>query len=95
MLNKLKTIWATVWADIKDTYNRIKIVLLAIGALLIALEFQKLKEFLLVYFGQRQLKQTEKTDSDLAAKEKEEINQANQLEQKANNETANDDWYKK
>jgi hypothetical protein len=95
MLSKIKTIASLVWSDLKDTYNRIKIVLFAILALLVALEFQKLKEFLLVYFGQRELKESQKQDNDLANKETNDNNQANALVEKAKNESAEDDWNKK
>lgn len=95
MLSKIKAIADIVWVDVKDTYSRCKIVLFAIGALILALEFQKLKDFLLVYFGQRQLKETEKADTDLALEENTANDEANALEQKAKQETTDNDWYKK
>jgi hypothetical protein len=69
--------------------------LLAIAALVIALEFQKLKEFLLVYMGQKQIDNAKKEDSTLATKETTENTQANALVQKAKDEPVDADWYKK
>jgi hypothetical protein len=94
MLSKLKALWTVVIAQLADIWNRSKMVLLAIGALIVTLEFQKLKEFLLVYAGKKEL-QADQTKSDtLGVQESSENKQADTLVAKAANESVADDWNK-
>jgi hypothetical protein len=96
MLDKLKAILNMVWFDICDTYRRIKIVVFAIVGIIIALEFNKLKEFLIAYQGKKEMEKDQKIDSDLASKEKTENDQADALTKKAKDEpNPSNDWYKK
>ncbi len=100
MLTKLKAILSAIWSDTKDTWARIKIYVLAIGALVIALEFRKLKEFLITYQGKKEIQQDKKQDAQLADKEKNANDASNALVQEANNlpnqqPPITDDWNKK
>ena len=99
MKAKLLAILTAVKNDLLDTWQRCKILILAIGALILALEFQKLKEFLLVYFGQRQLKSDQKQDAKLATQENDDNQKADALVKEAQSlpsqETpVTDEWYK-
>ncbi len=95
MLDKVKLALSTVWADCVDTYKRCKILCIAIGAAIIYLEWNKIKEALLVYAGKKEMAKDKKEDSALASQEESAEQQANALEQKAKQETSDDDWYKK
>lgn len=85
MKAKLASIWTSIKADAEDTWNRSKIFLLAIAALIIALEFQKLKEFLLMYMGKKEIANSEKEDQQLAAQEHMKNTQADILVKQAEN----------
>ena len=100
MLSKLKALWATVAADMKDTWNRSKMIILAILALVVTLEFRKLTEFLIAYTGQKEINKDKKEDQVLATKESTENAQADALVQQAQEEPSkeqpvDDNWYKK
>lgn len=100
MLAKLTALWTTFKTDMGDTWQRSKIFVFAIGALIVALEFQKLKEFLLVWLGERQIKSATKQDATLAATEKKDSQAADvlvaQAQELPSQETAiGDDWNKK
>ena len=100
MKGKIVAIWAAIKADAIDTWQRSKFFLLGLAALLLALEFQKLKEFLLLYFGQKEMKDTERKDQDLANKENSENAQADALIKQAQDlpkqeQPIDDNWYKK
>ena len=100
MLDKLKALAATIWSDIKDTYQKIKIPLLAIGALILTLEFKKIKEALIVAAGKKEIQNDQKKDQALAAQEKTDNTQANALIQEAKDLPAQEqpvaeDWYTK
>lgn len=84
MKAKLLSIWASIKTDLYDTWNRSKIFLLAIAGIIVALEFQKLKEFLLVYMGKKEIQKDEKKDQQLATQEHTESAQADVLVQEAN-----------
>lgn len=99
MLDKIKAAFVIIKADLADTWNRSKMYILAIAALIIALEFRKLKEFLLVYQGQQEIKKDNKEDKDLKAKEDSYNQQADALVKKAGEEKnsekpVTDDWNK-
>ena len=98
-MSKLKAIWTLVTSQLADLWNRSKVFLLAIAALILTLEWEKIKETVLVYLGQKEIKSDQKQDSTLAATEKKDsdtadalVQQAQQLQQQAPPVTA--DWYK-
>jgi hypothetical protein len=96
MLVKLKNFSKVVWSDICDTYQRIKIFLLAILAAIIYFEWQKIKEYLLLKSGQKEIDNSKKEDQKLSSQEEASNQQANALQKKAENEPSpGDDWYKK
>jgi len=101
MLVKLKAIAATVWADVVDTYKRCKIILLAVGACIVYLEFNKIKEALLVSGEKKEMASDNKQDQALATKEKTENDAANVLVADANKlgqqstTPVDPDWYEK
>lgn len=100
MKEKIQAFLSAVIADLKDTWNRSKIFLLALLGIIVALEFRKLQEFLLVYMGQKEIKSDKKEDQALASKENAANTEANALIDKANKESEqqppiDDDWYKK
>lgn len=100
MLAKIKAIWAIILSELKDIWNRGKMVLIALLALIGILEFEKLKELLLVYLANKQMKSTNKTDQGLATKQDSANSQADSLVQQAqqlgnNQPTVQPDWYKK
>jgi hypothetical protein len=95
MLAKLKVILSSVWSDICDTYKRSKLFLLAIAAVIITLEFRKLKEFMIAYQGKQEIQKDQKEDQALVTKENDDNQQADALANKAKNEpNPGDDWYK-
>lgn len=95
MLTKLKAIWATVWADICNTYQRIKIYLLGILAIIAFFEWQKIKAAFLVYTSKKEMASDKKEDGVFAQKEKTADQDADALTEKAKNEpNSGDDWYK-
>ncbi len=95
MLSKLKAVLATIWADIVDTYKRVKVYVLALLAIVAIGEWQKIKAALLVKFGQKQIDSANKQDQKLATQEAQENQQADALVKKSGNESAEDDWYQK
>ncbi len=100
MLDKLKALWTTVKAQLADIWNRSKIFLLAIVGLVLALEFQKLKEFFLAYMGQKEINKAETKDQNLASQENTTNVQADVLVKDAQElpkeeKPVDDDWYKK
>jgi hypothetical protein len=66
---KLLAFFTAFKTDLIDTYKRSKIFLLGILLLVVAFEWTKLKEFLLTYMGQREMKQTTAKDDTLKAQE--------------------------
>lgn len=95
MLSKLKAVLISVWADVCDTYKRVKVYLLALLAIVAIWEWRKIKEALLVRMGQKQIDSANKQDQKLSAQEAQENQQAEALVKKSGNEPAEDDWYKK
>jgi hypothetical protein len=100
MLSNFKIFLLAVWADICDTYKRIKVILFAVLAAIIYLEFDKIKEYLLVRTGQKEIKKDDVKDQKLANQEQSEVSEANDLEKEANQlptqeQPVSDDWYLK
>jgi hypothetical protein len=100
MKAKLQALLSTIGSQLADIWNRSKMFLLAIAALVIALEWEKLKEFMLVYMGQKEIQKDQKTDQKLSAQESSENTQANTLVQQAQQlpsteQPISEDWYTK
>ena len=100
MLNRIKLALSLVWTDLVDTYKRVKILLLAILAAIVYLEWRKIKEALLVYSGQKEIKTDNKQDQDLKSKENSDNQQADALQKQAQDlpkqeQPIDEDWYKK
>ena len=83
MLQRIKSTLSVVLADLADTYKRLKIVIIAIGAAIIYFEWQRIKEALLVYQGKKEMQANNKEDADLKAKESTDSQQADTLAKKA------------
>src|SRR5208282_1769778 len=83
---KLKVLGGTVWADTCDTWKRVKIFALAILAVIVYFEWEKIKALWLVKSGQAELKSDNKQDAQLKAKEDSDNEQADALVKKAQNE---------
>jgi|ERR1035437_1169885 hypothetical protein len=99
MIDKLKVLWATVKNQSKDIWNRSKMFIIAIGAIILAIEFQKIKQALIVYAGKKEIEKDKAKDSVLASQENTANAQADALVQKAQEEPSkeqpvSDDWYK-
>ena len=100
MQNKISAIWTTFKTQLSDIWNRSKVFILAIVGLILALEFQRLKESLLVWMGERQIKSATKQDTTLAATEKKDSQAADVLvaqaqELPSQEQPVTEDWYKK
>ena len=94
METKLKAALAAIWADIVDTYKRVKVFLLAILGIVIYFEWERIKAALILYAGKKQIQSDQKQDQVLAQKEASDNQQADALVQKAQNEeNPGDDWY--
>jgi hypothetical protein len=83
MLTKIKSILSNIGTDLADTWNRSKIYILALGAVVLTFEFQKLKQFLLAYEGKKEIQADDKKDQKLATAEKNESDQADALAKQA------------
>jgi len=99
MLEKMKSIWGSIKADSVDTYRRIKIVLIAIAAILLAIEYKKIKEAILIYMGNRLIKNTKKESYELQTQVNTLNNQANQMVKEAKELPSQEkpvdaNWYK-
>jgi hypothetical protein len=97
MWAKVKAFFAMVGKDLVDTWQRIKIPLLAIGGIIAYLKFNQLKDFLLTYAAKKEMGTAQKTDSKDAAIENADVKQADALVAQADalpaQETkVTDDW---
>lgn len=70
MLDKIKSILLAVQSDLKDIWNRSKIAILAIIGVILAIEFNKLKEYITIYMGKKEIDNAKKEDETLAKQEK-------------------------
>lgn len=100
MKDKLIAIWNVVVNQAKDVWNRSKVVIVAIGAIILALEYQKIKEWVIAYLGQKEMDNSKKQDIQLEAKEDTDNNKANALIEDAKNLPSQEkpvtaDWNKK
>jgi hypothetical protein len=74
MKAKIAAIWAAFKADMVDTWKRCKIAILAIGAVIVTLEFRKIMVTVMTKLGQIELDRAKKTDDK--AKTQEDLNNA-------------------
>ncbi len=100
MLQKVKTFLSTVWAEIVDTYEKVKVPLLAVLGLVVFIKWEYIKSLLTVYFANKELTSGKKEDAVLSNTETTENNQANALVKAAEElpkteTTVTEDWYKK
>lgn len=99
MKTKLTALWAIVLAQLADIWNRSKMFLLAIGAIVVAIEWQKLKEWLMINAGKKELQKDQKQDQALATTETADNKQADALVQQADalpgqEQPVKPDWFK-
>ncbi len=100
MLTKIKTFFSMVWREIVDTWERIKVFVLAALAIAAVLGFRQLKEYLLMKSGQKEIQKDNAKDQNLAVQEKNENQKADDLvadAQKLQNESqtpVDENWYK-
>lgn len=97
MWTKVRAVAAGVWADLKDTYQRTKIFLLGILALVAYIEWNKIKTAWLVKSGQNEIKSDNKKDASLAKAETSDSSEADALIEDAKElpnteQTVADDW---
>jgi hypothetical protein len=100
MWTKVKAVAASIWTDVVDTYKRTKVFLLGILALVVYIEWQKIKTTWLVKSGQAEVKSDNKQDASLTKTEQVDNQQAEALVAQANQlpsteQPVTEDWYKK
>ena len=100
MISKLKLFISAIKAQAVDIWNRSKVFILAAGAVIVAIEFQKIKEALTAYLGKKEIQKDQKEDSGLAQKENDQNAQADALVKAAQDlpkqaPVTDVDWYKK
>lgn len=100
MLAKIKTVLSSVWSDVKDTYSRIKIYLLAGLALLVYLKFNQIKSYIQTYLLNKQMNKSNQENTTLNAQETTDETKADSLVQQANSlpsteAPVGEDWFKK
>jgi hypothetical protein len=100
-METIKEILTAIKNDLIDTYQRSKMVILAILALVGFIEINKIKEFLIAYMAKKEETTTNKKSDTLKKNESDENQQANELIQKAEQLPSTEqpvtdvDWYKK
>lgn len=100
MLSKLKSLLGSLKGQIVDIWERFKMYIIGALALILTLEFRKLKEYLIVKSAQNEMKNDQKQDQVLSNKEQAANNQANQLIKDAQQlpsteQPVQEDWYTK
>ena len=100
MLDKIKTALSAIKADLKDTYDRYKLVIYGALAAIGYLLFTQIKDAILVYLGKKEAADTKAKDATLASQEKTDNDQADALVKHANEapsqeKPVDDNWYKK
>jgi hypothetical protein len=100
MKAKLQILLQGIGRDLLDTWQRSKMVLLAIGAAIIYFEFDKIKEALTVNQAKKEITDTEKKDSQLAQEENSDKQKADSFVHEAQslssqNSPVTEDWYEK
>lgn len=98
MTSKVKAFLQSVWNDLVDTYKRIKVFLLGLVAIIVLIEWQKIKAILLIYLGKKQLQSAQKEDQILATSADQANKQADALVQQAEQlptqkQTIPENWY--
>ena len=97
---KIKAFFAVVGKDLVDTWQRVKIPLLAIGSLIVYLKFTQIKDAIIAYNAKKEIDTTKKTDDKDAAIENTDSKQADALVAKADalpatEKPVQEDWYTK
>ena len=100
MLDKAKALLATFKAQSADIWNRTKIYVIAIVGIILALEFNNIKNAISVYFGKKEAAKDKVEDTKLATKEDDDKAKADALVQAAKDlpgqqPPVGQDWYKK
>jgi len=95
MLTKLKAIWAVVKTELATIWDKSRMYIIGLVVILATLEWRRIKEALIVAAGAREIKNANTQDGKLASQENTDKQQAQALEQKAQNEpNPSDDWNK-
>lgn len=99
MLSGAKLFFKAVYADLVDTYERLKIVIFAVLALIGYLEFDKIKDAVIVYSGKKEIQNDQKKSDALGIQETQENQQADALVKQAQDlpkqeQPVTDSWYK-
>lgn len=99
MKAKLQALLSGISKDLLDTWQRSKIILLAIVAAIVYLEFNRIKEALTVVTAKNEIKNTESKDKQLAQEEVDANQKADTLVKEAQNlsnqnSPVKEDWYK-
>ena len=100
MLAKFKLFLSGLESPLLDIWNRSKIFLLAVGAAIVYLEWQKIKTAFLTLAAQKEMKSDDKQDQALSTQEDNNNKQADALVQQAQalpaqEPAVTDDWYEK
>ena len=100
MKAKILATLSAMKSDLIDTYQRSKMLLLAIGAAIIAFEYNRIKAAITVYMGAKEIKQATTQDATLKAQETTLNTTADALVKEANDLPSQEkpvtaDWYKK
>lgn len=100
MLAKLKSYVSTAIIPLSVIWDQIRGFVIAIGAIIVAIEFNKIKEYLLVKAGAKEISKAKSQDQSLANQEQSNeqkadtlVKQAEQLPGQENPVDVN--WYKK
>lgn len=100
MLDKIKSAWAVAVVELKDVWNRGKMFIIAILAIIGAIEFQKIRDFILLYLAKREMDGAKKEDQSLANQESKANDEADKLIKEAEDlpkheKPVDNDWFKK
>ena len=99
MGNKLKALWTKVSGEVVDIWEKEKILLIALAAVILTIWFREALIAVIVLMGKRLYNSTKSATDALQKEENNANNQANQLVQDAKNipdaPTPGDDWNEK
>ena len=98
-MNSIKEALTTIKADLADTWVKYKGIFLAIIAAVVYLEFNKIREALLLYSGKKEIDKADSKDIDLKKQEDGLNTKANILVEEAKTlpeqeKPVTSDWYK-
>lgn len=97
MIDNFKLFLGGLKSQLEDIWNRSKMVLLAIVALVVALEFQKIKDALILYSGKKEIEKDKDEEKVLSKKENDEKTEADSFvkaaqELQLKEQPVSDDW---